>query len=302
VALRALKLGDLLTVVPALRGLARAFPGHRHTLAAPAALGTLARHSGAVDEVIDTRSLERLSVRLHGADVAVNLHGRGPESTARLAATRPRHLIAFDHGTGPRWRDDEHEVARWCRLLDESGIPTDPTDLRLRPPDRLVAAEARGAALLHPGAADPARRWPLERWAAVGRYLRRAGRRVVVTGAADEVDLARAVARGAGLPPESIVAGRTDLLDLVATVAAAALVVSGDTGVAHVATATGTPSVVLFGPVPPFAWGPPPLDRHIALWAGRRGDPHASTVDPGLLRLSVDDVLAAVDRLTSDMF
>ena len=70
---------------------------------------------------------------------------------------------------------------------------------------------------------------------------------------------------------------------------------------AHVATATGTPSVVLFGPVPPSEWGPPTLSRHVALWAGRRGDPHGSTVDPGLLRLSVDDVLAAVEELATEM-
>jgi len=297
VTLRALKLGDLLTVVPALRALARAFPHHRHTLAAPAALGALARHTGAVDDVVDTPSLDHLDAQVHDADLAVNLHGKGPESTALLAATNPRRLLAFDQETGPGWQDDEHEVVRWCRLLDHFGIPADPTDLRLRKPDRKVVPEALGAALLHPGAADAARRWPPQRWAAVGRSLRQAGLEVVVTGAPEEVDLARAIARDAGLPARSVLAGRTDLLDLVATVAAAAFVVSGDTGVAHVATATGTPSVVLFGPVPPSAWGPPPCSRHVPLWAGRRGDPHAPTVDPGLLRLSVEDVLAAVEGL-----
>jgi len=300
-ALRALKLGDLLTGVPALRALARAFPDHRRILAAPAGLAALARHTGAVDEVVDTPSLDHLDARVHHADVAVNLHGRGPQSTALLAATNPRRLIAFDQETGPRWRDDEHEVLRWCRLLDHSGIPADPTDLRLRTPDRPVAHEARGAALLHPGAADAARRWPPRRWAAVARSLRQADLEVLLTGAPEEVDLARAIARDAGLPARSVLAGRTDLLDLVAIVAAAAFVVSGDTGVAHVATATSTPSVVLFGPVPPSEWGPPPCSRHVALWAGRRGDPHAPTVDPGLLRLTVEDVLAAVEGLRREM-
>src|SRR5581483_1949154 len=72
----------------------------------------------------------------------------------------------------------------------------------------------------------------------------------------------------------------------------------GDTGVAHLATAFGVPSVILFGPIPPAEWGPPP-DRpwHRALWAGRRGDPHGDAPDPGLLALRVDDVLGALADL-----
>ena len=72
----------------------------------------------------------------------------------------------------------------------------------------------------------------------------------------------------------------------------------GDTGVGHLATALGTPSVVLFGPVPPSEWGPPvSRPQHRALWAGRRGDPHAPTVDPGLLRITTEAVFHAMDAL-----
>ena len=95
-----------------------------------------------------------------------------------------------------------------------------------------------------------------------------------------------------------MLAGRPGLRDLAALVAAAERVICGDTGIAHLATAFRTPSVVLFGPVSPARWGPPP-DRpwHRALWAGRRGDPHAAVVDPGLLSIEVPDVLAALDGL-----
>lgn len=78
--LRALGLGDLLTSVPALAALADAFPDHRRVLAAPSALGPLARLSGAVDEVVGSAPLAPLDRSLHGAAVAVNLHGRGPQS------------------------------------------------------------------------------------------------------------------------------------------------------------------------------------------------------------------------------
>ena len=72
----------------------------------------------------------------------------------------------------------------------------------------------------------------------------------------------------------------------------------GDTGVAHLATALRTPSVVLFGPTSPALWGPPP-DRpwHRALWAGTSGDPHGQRPDPGLLAIGVDQVTEALADL-----
>jgi hypothetical protein len=71
--------------------------------------------------------------------------------------------------------------------------------------------------------------------------------------------------------------------------------------VAHLATAFGTPSVVLFGPIPPALWGPPPnRPRHRALWTGRRGDPHGEQPDPGLLELDCDTVLDAARELLAE--
>ena len=262
-------------------------------LAAPAVLAPLARLTGAVDEVVDTAPLAPLDARLHGAAVAVNLHGRGPQSTALLRATAPQRLIAF--GEGVTWRPGEHEVARWCRLLAESGIPADPSDLRIAAPPAEVPAHLRGATLIHPGAASAARRWPSERFAAVARAERAAGRRVVVTAGPGEEPLARAVADGTG----ATVVTPADLEQLAALVAAAGRLVCGDTGVAHLATALGTPSVVLFGPVPPAEWGPPPGGRHVALWRGRRGDPHGLEPDPGLLEIGVGDVCQELDRMAA---
>jgi ADP-heptose:LPS heptosyltransferase len=193
--------------------------------------------------------------------------------------------VAFGDGVSA-WRAGEHEVERWCRLLAEHGIPADPRRLDLPAPDRPAGAAARGATLIHPGAASPARRWPPGRWAAVARAVRAAGRRVVVTAGAGEGELARAVGPVVETPA---------LLDLAAAVAAAGRVLCGDTGVAHLATAFGTPSVLLFGPTPPAEWGPPAdRPRHRVLWRGRRGDPHGDEIDPGLLAIEVEDVLAAL--------
>lgn len=281
--LRALGLGDLLTAVPALRALRRAHPAARITLATPAGLAPLAALTGAVDAVLPCGGLTDPPVEVETPSLAVNLHGRGPESTALLAATRPAALWAF--GRGPGWRDGEHEVDRWCRLLAWYGVAADPADLRLDRP--AVPSPAPGAVVLHPGAASGARRWPVDRFAAVAAALRAAGHRVVVTAGPGERGLATAVGAEVLTP---------DLPQLAALVAGAAALVCGDTGVAHLATAYGTPSVLLFGPTPPAEWGPR-CGPHTVLWAGGRGDPHGAGPDPALLELTETDVLDATERL-----
>lgn len=301
--LRALGLGDLLTAVPALRGLRRAFPHHTIELAAPGALAPLAALTGAVDETVDCAPLAPLPERLHGADIAVNLHGRGPQSHAVLRASRPARTIAFADGPwarGPSWRTDEHETVRWCRMLAAHGIAADPRDLRLDAPRVDDGPAPPGSVVLHPGAAAPARRWPVERFATVARALTHAGEHVVVTGGPDDAEDARAIVTTAGLPAERSVAGATDLITLTATVADACCLIAGDTGVGHLATALGTPSVLLFGPTSPAHWGPVlgqgrAVPRHRVLWAGRIGDPHGDTADPGLLQITPEQVLHAFD-------
>lgn len=303
--LRALGLGDLCTAVPALRALRRAHPDHHLVLAAPAWQEPLARLVG-VDEVADTHGLETLPHRPEGIDVAVNLHGRGPQSSRLLTEVRPGRLVAFAHpevaetAGGPRWREEEHEVQRWCGLLTESGIPADPTELALPVPP---AAEPwrRDAVVVHAGAASPARQWPADRFARVVRVLSECGQDVLLTGGRAERARCEEVVRLAHLRDErgsvEVVAGRTDLPTLAATVAAARAVICGDTGIAHLASAYRTPSVVLFGPTPPRWWGPPTDGPHRVLWTGRTGDPHGQRLDPGLAEIGVPEVLDEIGSL-----
>lgn len=300
--LRALGLGDLATAVPALRAIRRGFPAHRVVLATSPSLEPLVDGMDFVDVMLARESLTALPLQFGDHDVAVNLHGRGPESTLALLEATPRRLIAFAHPDipstfgFPRWRRREHEVARWCRLLDESGIGADPADIRLDPPRR-ETREWESATVIHPGASSVARQWPPDRWAVVARSLASEGDRVVITGDASELALAHEIAREAGLSADAILAGRTDVADLAAVVGLAGRLVSSDTGPAHLATAYGTPSVTLFGPTSPEEWGPPPSDRHVALWKGSRGPANADAPDDGLLAITVDEVLAAIDRL-----
>jgi ADP-heptose:LPS heptosyltransferase len=312
-ALRALGLGDLLTAVPALRGLAAAFPDHPRMLAGPRGLApVVALLHPVLSDLIDMPGWvagegggpdPALASRLPTDAVAVNLHGRGPESDLLLLDARPSRLIAFAHpdvpetAGGPAWEEDEHEVARWCRLLWAHGLPADPDALDL--PHRGLRDPR--LTLIHPGAASAARRWPADRWAVVARGERARGRRILVTGSPAERPLAEAVAVAAGLGSEAVAAG-TDLGELIDLVASAGRIACGDTGVAHLATALRTPSVILFGPTSPDCWGPPP-DRpwHRAIWHGRcGGDPNAPTLDPGLAAIEPAEVLDALARLPED--
>ena len=298
-ALRALGLGDVLTGIPALRGLRRAYPGSRLVLAAPAELATWLRGLGVVDDLVPTRGLEPLSWHGPAPDVAVNLHGRGPESHRLLQAVRPRDLVAFaapdaGHAAGPDWPQGVHEVDRWCQLVRSVGGHCDADDLRL-------PGYPRGEhVVIHPGAAAGSRRWPAARWAQVAAHLAVIGCEVVVTGTAAEGSLCAAVADAD--PRVVDAAGAHDLGGLSRLVGSAALLLSGDTGVAHLATALGTPSVLLFGPVSPALWGPRiDADLHRVLWHALAGDPpgdaHGSALDPRLARTEVPEVLDAARRL-----
>jgi ADP-heptose:LPS heptosyltransferase len=300
--LRALGLGDLLTAVPALRGIRRAFPGHHVVLAIPPALGEAALATGAVDEILPAEAPKRAVPALNHwtgppPDIAVDLHGNGPESRDALAALAPRRLLAHAQPDPalpepPVWRPDQHERERWCGFLAAYGIAADPADLRLPPPD--TPSPAPGAVVVHPGAESASRRWPAERFALLVRRLRTAGHQVVLTGGPAEDTLVLEVAARAGLPERDVLRGGLRFGELSALIAHATLVVSGDTGPAHLAVAHATPSVTLFGPVPPHLWGPPRNGPHIALWKpGPPGDPHGNAPDPQLLRIDTDDAVDA---------
>ncbi|MEU0090639.1 glycosyltransferase family 9 protein [Kribbella sp. NPDC006257] len=289
--LRALGLGDALTAVPALRGLRRRYADRPLLLAGREPFASWLAGLGLVDGVVATAGLSGPSPgRGLGRHLAVNLHGRGPQSHLLLRSAAPEQLIAFDcsaasYRSRTCWRFGEHEVDRWCRLVSDAGGACTVEDLRLP-----LGGPGDGAVVVHPGAASRARQWPPIRWAAVIQELRADGQTVVLTGT--ETELCGRLAEKTGAEDLS---GRLSLDELATRIGSAALVVSGDTGVAHLATAAGTRSVTLFGPTPPAWWGPAiDAESHTVLYHGSRlGDPHADRVDEGLLRITAAEVLLA---------
>lgn len=294
--LRALKLGDLLVAVPAIHAVRRARPEHRLILAVPGWLRPIVDLIGGVDELHPTPGLnEPLAIAPGHINTAINMHGNGPESRGVIAALQATHVIAHG-GRDPAWIDGILERQRWVRLVEAFGMPGDLDDVAINRPE--VPAAVPGGVVVHVGAFYGSRQWPIERFAAVCRALLGDGRPVVLTGSEAERQRAVAVAHLAGLPSEAVQAGRMGLAEFAAQIAGASLVISADTGAAHLASAYGTPSVVIFGPAPPEEWGPPP-GPHIVLTDPqlRRGETFSSDPDPALLAVSPADVMAAIKDL-----
>lgn len=285
-ALRAAGLGDLLTAVPALRS-AASVGAQGVELAAPRWLHPLAPLLPGVSGVVDVEGLAP-QTDLSGK-VVFNLHGRGPQSHSALLEKAPRDLVAFRCPQvwefGPAWftdEPDEPERHRFARLLEWVGVSCDAEDVAIRRP--AAPPVVRDAVVLHVGGTDAQRRWPAESFAALARRLGPAD--VVITGGPGDLVIAQRTAALAGLDTDRVLAGRLALDEFAAVIAGARLVVSGDTGGAHLAHAYGTPSVVVFGPSSPGQWGPPAGAPSLVL----RGSGQA----PVASDLSIAEVHAAV--------
>src|SRR5947207_1149536 len=133
-------------------------------------------------------------------------------------------------------------------LVADNPRLTDVVTLEPGEPIRHLARRLRALAPT-PGAAHATKRWPVAHWSALAERLGTAGYRPVVVGGPDDRGLAQQlVAEGGGGNPIVSAAGEFSLQETGALLARARVVVSGDTGVMHMATGVGTPVVALFGP------------------------------------------------------
>jgi ADP-heptose:LPS heptosyltransferase len=307
--------GDLLCTLPALRAVRRAHPEARVTLVGlPAARWFVARYPDLVDDLLvvigvpglpevapDPTVARRfyrragrrdfdLALQVHGSGVATNplttMLGARDQVTAVLPGHwRPPGLTVPYPATGP-------EIRRLLAVTEAAGCPTvdEATRIPVGDGERAASAALSGASrddvpyvCLHPGATRADNRWPAGHFAAVGDALAAGGDRVMLTGTAAERPLAQVVAGAMQTAPVDL-CGRTDVGTLAALYARARVVVSNDTGAAHVAAAVRAPSVVVF-----------PSDGDLDRWAPldrRRHRPVATP--PGAGRWPrVDDVLSA---------
>ena len=255
------------------------------------------------DAAIDLQGLIKSAI-LARASAAHRVLGFS-SSYARERWARPFYTEAYDPGRGGIYhpRETRHVVEINLGVLTLLGIDAPRPEFPIDAVESAVATEMRDRtggryAILNPGAAWPNKRWPPDRLAEVAKAIRdRHGLFSVVLWGPGEESLARDVAAGAG--GGAMLAPATTIADIVALSRGASLMVSGDTGPAHIASALGTPIVGIYGPTRPARNGPlSPDDVTVSRDAICRCHHLRRCVQDRMCLLDIDagEVVGAVER------
>ena len=304
-------LGDLMFALPAVAALKAAYPGASITLlGTPVHAELLAQTAGPVDETVilpfaegvrpgpeDDDETERFfaAMRARNFDLGVQLHGGGRYSNPFLLRLGARHTVGTrTPDAAPLERTVpyvyyQHEPLRALEVAGFAGAPPRELEARLEALPEFGQQLAQDLPLgnsgpgqgrvlvVHPGATDPRRRWPAERFAAVARRAADDGFRVYVVGDSSEKELAETVVElaveqpstgqstaeqpsteqpgteespaggsGAARPAIESLAGNLSLGELAALLADSAVVVANDSGPRHLAQALGTSTVGIY--------------------------------------------------------
>jgi len=275
--LRANGVGDFVFALPALDALRKAYPSAEIVLLGlPWHESFLHGRPGPVDRVVVVPRYAGVrdepgavggrkeqgsffeQMRSERFDIVVQMHGGGAHSNPFVRSLGGRLTVGLRDKNAPPL--DLHvpyvyyqpEILRFLEVVSLIGarVHTLQPQLAVTREDlletwRVVPRPAQSIAVIHPGAGDTRRRWPPEKFAAVGDRLSGKGLKVVVTGDSDDKDLADATA--GSMRREAInVAGRLSLGGLLGLLSRAEVVVSNDSGPLHLAEAGGARTVGIY--------------------------------------------------------
>jgi heptosyltransferase-1 len=244
------------------------------------------------DFVIDLHSLSETNLLGFLSGAPKRLFSRRPgRSLDYLANFHPRPPVETDHRK--RHLIDRYlDVLRPLEIENAERLPT----LKTRPADAaaleriLVKAKAdAGAPLvgLFPGAGHPSRRWPLEQFASLADFLIRNDEvKILVFVGPEERAFIKDIRRQ--FPPSTVVLEQLTIPQLAAAQARLAAFVSNDTGPMHIASAVGTPVVLLLDKRAPESYLPQG-DRHRVIYNSVIGD------------ITVDEVYAATRSILASV-
>lgn len=297
---RASRLGDFICATPAFRALQVALPQAEITLIALPYVRELVARSphldrfeafpgfpGIAEQFFDARRATDFFQRMQAErfDLAVQLHGSGVYANPFTLLLGAHMTAGFVRAGDPAGRLDAalplpkrgREVQRVLALPHFLGAPDcgEETEYPLWPEDHataeaLLTGTVRPLIGLHPSARDVDKTQPPALFAAVGRELQRIhGGTVVVLGDQAAASSTTAVADMLGGPclPCLNLVGKTPLGLLGAVIARLSVLVTNDSGPAHIAYALGTPSVTIFSQTDPEEWGPAPSGSHRVITA-----------------------------------
>lgn len=287
VVFRALQLGDLLCTIPAIRALHNAYPDAEITLVGlPWAKMFTERfnphfHSfisfpgypGLPEQQVNYHDYPGFlkKVQQNNFDLALQMQGNGTIANALVELFAAKQTAGFykkfnycpDKDLFIEYPENLHEIERHLRLMDHLGIKSISTDLEF-PITEIDEEDFEKAALpaehgryiiIHPGARSETRQWPPENFAALGDYCIKKGMQVVVTGTKGEAEIVRNVISKMRYTPIDAT-GKTTLGAVAVLIKNAHGLISNCTGVAHIAAALKTKSIVLILHEEPGRWEP----------------------------------------------
>ncbi|RPI31955.1 MAG: glycosyltransferase family 9 protein, partial [Chloroflexota bacterium] len=285
--LRASRIGDFICASPALRALRAALPQAEITMITLALLEDIVLRSpyidhfvafpgwpGLAEQFFDARKAARFFTEMQSErfDLAIQMQGSGVNSNPFTLMLGARITAGYIRPGDPPGRLDAalplprggHEVRRVIDLMEFLGVPSmgEATEYPLWAQDHaaaeaLLAGAPRPLVGIHPAARQRTRRWEASRFARAGRSLwERYGGTLVLIGEAGEYETARQVIAAAGAPALNL-AGRSSLGVLGAVIARLSVLLTNDTGPAHIAYALKTPTVTIFGGGEIERYGPP---------------------------------------------
>jgi heptosyltransferase-2 len=277
--------GDAVMTIPALRRLRGVFQKAHITLYTPTWAEGIFRDANFIDRVM---SFEKNGSRFNAVnsqarawreenfDLAV-LFTNSFESALLAKLGRAKTRIGYaNEGRSflltksialPEWKNQRHEGFYYLNLVDEIArlydvpLPSEEAEpefvLAVSEERKQQAREMLAAHGIHaekelvafcPGATNSrAKQWPAENYGRLGDMLAEKGAQVVLLGDKSEREAADRVAQRANSNPKNL-AGKTSLAEATAILAVCDLLISNDTGPAHIAAAVGTPTLVIFGP------------------------------------------------------
>jgi len=275
--LRANRLGDLIFILPALDALRAAYPAAEIVLLGHAWYhDLLSGRPTPVDRVIAVppcwnplegfvageEPAELLAffaeMQRERFDLAIQLLGGGRHSNPfvrRLGARLSVGLKTPDAVALDRWVPYmlyQPEIFRYLEVVALVGALPATVEPRLAVTPRDLAEAAavvpEGEAplvVIHPGASDSRRRWPPEKFAAVGDAVAAAGAQVAVIGMAEERDLVQGVV-GAMQANALDLCGRLSLRALTGLLHRSSVMVGNDSGPVHLAEVVGAATVAVY--------------------------------------------------------
>jgi N-acetylglucosaminyldiphosphoundecaprenol N-acetyl-beta-D-mannosaminyltransferase len=287
-------IGDLILTTPAISALREARPDVYLALLTSAHAAPVIEGSGLVDEIItfdksafngtkaffQPSNLRRIFQIGHFDTVVYFHHFTLKAGTLKFAlialAARAKHRIGLQNGNG--WfltqaiRDEGygalHQAQYWLNLVALLGAnpAPRPTRVYIEPADTTQNATDRKRVIIHAGSGgySPARRWSPQQFAQVADRLHQElnAEIVLVGGKNDDAETVKTLMQS----PAVDLTGKTTLPQLAGVIQRADLYIGADSGVMHLASATGTPIVAIFGPSNHLAWHPwTPEGRHIVV-------------------------------------